>query len=380
VTPEDYDCAVSTPLYPNWSFASSDAVPLTVRTNITQALLSIPVAHPASIIGQNRGWAAPISQFQVVKLFKALKLDIDYVPIYLRVWPWIKLNQKWGFGLLGLFIFATIYHLWLEYKFRQKSEHLINTERQLKNKALQLERIQSAAILGEIGAGLAHELNQPIAAITQYSEGGMMEQAKSIGEGSIQYQLLEKIHQQSIRAGEIVHRIRGLLQRNNAPSTEFYVHEQLMICLALLEHEFDTHNIKINTQVTTTEIKLQGDKVGFCQVLINVLKNAIDAVSEKEFSLNSCKRILIDLHLVDQSLQLKIYDNGIGLNCANEELKMTFLSTKVNGLGLGLSICNDVISQFGGQINLSKCKDDPNSPWQNGCRVLIVIPLNAMTD
>jgi two-component system sensor histidine kinase TtrS len=61
--------------------------------------------------------------------------------------------------------------------------------------------MQSAAILGEIGAGLAHELNQTIAAITQYSEGGMIEQAKNIGTNSVQYQLLEKIHQQSMRAG-----------------------------------------------------------------------------------------------------------------------------------------------------------------------------------
>ncbi|WP_220493870.1 sensor histidine kinase [Shewanella sp. SG41-4] len=380
ITPADYECAVSTPLYPNWSFASSDAVPLMVRTEITRSLLSISMDHPASIVGQNRGWAAPICQFQVVKLFNDLNLNADDSPVYLQVWQWIKLNQKWGFSLLGLFVIATIYHLWLEYKFRQKSEYLINTERQLKNKALQLERMQSAAILGEIGAGLAHELNQPIAAITQYSEGGMIEQAKNIGTNSVQYQLLEKIHQQSMRAGEIVHRIRELLQRKGTASTEFDVQEQLMVCLDLLEHEFDKEKIHIQTQLTTTEIKLQGDKVGFCQVLINVLKNAIDAVSEKEFSLHSHKRILIDLHIVDQTLQLKIYDNGIGLTCANDDFKTSFFSTKANGLGLGLSICNDVIALFGGQINLSKCKDDPSSPWRNGCRVLIVIPINALTD
>jgi two-component system sensor histidine kinase TtrS len=376
VTPEGYECAVSTPLYPNWSFASSDAVPLKVRTDITRALLSVSATHQASIVGQNRGWAAPISQFQVVKLFKELDIESNKMPVYLQVWQWIKLNQKWGFGLLGLFVIATIYHLWLEYRFRQKSEHLLSSERQLKNKALQLERLQSAAILGEIGAGLAHELNQPIAAITQYSEGGMIEQANNTGEDSKQYQLLDKIHQQSIRAGEIVHRIRGLLQRKNAEVTEFYVHEQLMICLELLEHEFKIHNIKLNTQLTSTDIKLTGDKVGFCQVLINVLKNAVDALSERGFSPKSPNRIRIDSSIVDHRLKLKIYDNGIGLSCSADDFKTSFFSTKENGLGLGLAICNEVLMQFGGQINLSKCNDDPDSAWQMGCRVLIDIPLN----
>ncbi|AZG36314.1 MULTISPECIES: sensor histidine kinase [Shewanella] len=376
VTPEGYECAVSTHLYPNWSFASSDAVPLKVRTDITRALLSVSATHQASIVGQNRGWAAPISQFQVVKLFKELDIESNKMPVYLQVWQWIKLNQKWGFGLLGLFVIATIYHLWLEYRFRQKSENLLSSERQLKNKALQLERLQSAAILGEIGAGLAHELNQPIAAITQYSEGGMIEQANNTGEDSKQYQLLDKIHQQSIRAGEIVHRIRGLLQRKNAEATEFYVHEQLMICLELLEHEFKIHNIKLNTQLTSTDIKLTGDKVGFCQVLINVLKNAVDAMSERGFSAKIPNRIRIDSYIVDHRLKLKIYDNGIGLSCSADDFKTSFFSTKENGLGLGLAICNDVIMQFGGKINLSKCKDDPDSAWQMGCRVLIDIPLN----
>lgn len=377
ITPQGYDCAVSTPLYPNWSFASSDAVPLKVRTDITRALLSVSASHQASIVGQNRGWAAPISQFQVVKLFKQLDIESNKIPVYLQVWQWIKLNQKWGFGLLGLFIIATIYHLWLEYRFRQKSERLLRSERQLKTKALQLERLQSAAILGEIGAGLAHELNQPIAAITQYSEGGMIEQINHAGVDSKQYQLLEKIHQQSIRAGEIVHRIRGLLQRKNAEASEFYVHEQLMICLELLEHEFKSHNITLSTQLTSTDIRLMGDKVGFCQVLVNVLKNAVDAMSEKQDSLNSKNRILVDLHIVDHAVQLKVYDNGIGLSCSTDEFKTTFFSTKADGLGLGLAICNDVIMLFGGQINLSKCKDDHDAPWQSGCRVLIDIPLKS---
>ncbi|WP_238103674.1 sensor histidine kinase [Shewanella sp.] len=376
ITPEGYDCAVSTPLYPNWSFASSDDVPLKVRTNITRALFSISETDPISVIGQNRGWAAPISQFQVIKLYKELALYETNEPLYLQVWQWVKLNQQWGFGFIALFIIATIYHLWLEYRFMKKSDNLLSTERQLKNKALQLERLQSAAILGEIGAGLAHELNQPIAAITQYSEGGMIEQAKHYGEDSVQYQLLSKILRQSNRAGEIVHRIRTLLQRKDTQSTDFDVCEQITLCLELLAHEFVSHKIEIKTKLHCSELILKGDKVGFCQVVINVLKNAIDALTETSCTQLNSKQILIDLREVNGHLQLKVYDNGIGLTCANEDFKTTFFSTKENGLGLGLAICNDVIMQFGGYIDLSTCAADPDSPTPSGCRVLIDIPVH----
>ncbi|MCL1148929.1 sensor histidine kinase [Shewanella ulleungensis] len=376
ITPDGYDCAVSTHLYPNWSFASSDTVPLTVRTNITRALFSISESDPISVIGQNSGWAAPISQFEVIKLFKALDLHSRKEPLYLQLWQWIKINQQWGFGLIGLFIMATIYHLWLEYRFIRKSENLLAAERQLKAKALQLERLQSAAILGEIGAGLAHELNQPIAAITQYSEGGMLEQAKHYGEDSVQYQLLGKILRQSNRAGEIVHRIRSLLQRKDTQSTDFDVCEQINLCLELLTHEFLSQKIVVESRLNSSELLLKGDKVGFCQVVINVLKNAIDALAETNPLQHGLKKILIELRVVNGHLQLKIYDNGIGLTCSNEDFKTTFFSTKENGLGLGLAICNDVIMKFGGQISLAKCENDPSAPWQTGCRVLIDIPFN----
>jgi two-component system sensor histidine kinase TtrS len=107
-----------------------------------------------------------------------------------------------------------------------------------------------------------------------------------------------------------------------------------------------------------------------------VLKNAVDAMSERGFSAKIPNRIRIDSYIVDHRLKLKIYDNGIGLSCSVDDFKTSFFSTKENGLGLGLAICNDVIMQFGGKINLSKCKDDPDSAWQMGCRVLIDIPLN----
>ncbi len=376
ITPDGYDCAVSTPLYPNWSFASSDDVPLKVRTNITRALFAISESDPISVISQNRGWAAPISQFQVMKLYKALDLHLEKEPLYLQIWQWIKLNQKWGFGFIGLFMLATMYHVWLEYRFMKKSENLLATERQLKTKALQLERLQSAAILGEIGAGLAHELNQPIAAITQYSEGGMLEQAKHYGEDSVQYKLLGKILRQSNRAGEIVHRIRTLLQRKDTQSTDFDVCEQISLCIELLAHEFETHKIEVTSKLHCSELMLKGDKVGFCQVLINILKNAIDALTDTSSAQLSAKQILIDLRVVNGHLQLKIYDNGIGLSCANEDFKSTFFTTKQNGLGLGLAICKDVIMQFGGDLNLSTCAEDPDAPTVSGCRVLIDIPVN----
>lgn len=372
MTPPGYDCAVSTPLYPNWSFAASDSVPLEIKTQITQALLALDENHPVAVIGENRGWAAPISQFHVINMFKQLNLTTNKISFIDQLIQWIERYKQWALACIGLILLSLIYHLWLEFKFRQKSDNLIHAERQLKDKAVQLERLQNAAILGEIGAGLAHELNQPIASITQYSEGGMMSQAKASGEDSAQYLLLQKINQQSIRAAEVVHRIRALLQRKQSEQTAFDVKQQIIHCLELLQHELTQHNVSVHAALIGG-IEIKGDQVGFNQVIINVLKNALDSMLEKQYSTDEIKQIQIMLSQNEKDVHITIFDNGIGLITDENELKSTFFSTKPDGLGLGLGICKEVISQMNGQFTLSNCRSVQHAPWTAGCCVDILL-------
>ncbi|MCG9755449.1 PhnD/SsuA/transferrin family substrate-binding protein [Shewanella insulae] len=375
--PAGYECLVSTQLYPNWSFAAADTVPPAITQKITQALYALGPDHPAAIQAKTLGWTAPISQLKVIKLFKELQLKAPPPPLHYTVLKWMEKNKEWGLALLLLFLVSTVYHLWLEYKFRQKSDFLIDTERQLKDKALQVERMKSAAILGEIGSGLAHELNQPIAAITQYSEGGMM-QLNSRGDAdSDLYELLAKINAQSARAGAVVHRIRGLLKRRKSQYEALSLDEVVTNTLALFRREFQQQGIVLTQEVRGEPYSLFGDAVGLSQVLVNLIKNSLDAMAEMKPDRE--KRLLLSLEYGAQQATLRLVDNGPGLKGKAQDLMASFYSTKDDGLGLGLAICCDVMRQHKGQFTIDNCADHADLPWREGCVVSLSLPRNLGT-
>ncbi len=370
--PPGYECLVSTQLYPNWSFAAAETVPPNITQKITQALYALPADHPAAIQAKTLGWTAPISQLKVIQLFKELQLKAPPPPLHYTVLKWIERNKEWGLAILIIFLVSTVYHLWLEYKFRQKNDFLIDAERQLKDKALQVERMKSAAILGEIGSGLAHELNQPIAAITQYSEGGMM-QLNSRGESdSDLYELLAKINAQSTRAGSVVHRIRGLLKRRTSSYQALCLDELVTNALALFKLEFQQQNIILTQNVNGEPYPLLGDEVGLSQVLANLIKNSLDALNGR--SCEGDKRLQISLSYTEQQVMLQVVDNGSGLKGKAQDLMASFYSTKDDGLGLGLAICCDVIRQHKGEFSIDNISSDSDFPWQQGCVVTMVLP------
>ncbi|MCF1426923.1 MAG: PhnD/SsuA/transferrin family substrate-binding protein [Shewanella sp.] len=370
--PDGYDCQCSTNLYPNWSFAASEYVNVRLAKEVTQALLAMPADDPAAVKAELSGWTSPISLLQVSQLFAELNVAKNQPPKWESVIDWLRANQSWGILAALVFLIATIYHLWIEYKVRQKSDTLVETERQLKLKAVAMERLQSTAILGEIGAGLAHELNQPIAAITSYSEGGIMRlQAKGEGyEESLA--LLEKINRQSVRAGEVVHRIRGLLKRREAVMEDVNLLTLVEESIALLKLELDRRRVRVSTKVNGEPFIVTADRVGMQQVLVNLLKNSLDALSD--MPAGHAGHIEVQFDFLAQQLNLTLTDNGPGLSLPSNELITTFFSTKADGLGLGLAICSDVLKQHEASFNLSNRCDG-----QTGCTATLKLKRRGST-
>ncbi|MBV7315744.1 PhnD/SsuA/transferrin family substrate-binding protein [Shewanella sp. NIFS-20-20] len=359
--PNGFDCQCSTNLYPNWSFAASERVDVALTKDITQALMQLPENHPAAIAANLKGWTSPISQLEVIKLFNDLQPPEQSVGSWQALKHWFDNNRHWGILAVFIFLIATIYHLWIEYKFRQKSEALLQSERQLKQKAIALERLQSAAIIGEIGAGLAHEINQPIAAITSYSEGGIMRlQRQGASDADTCIALLHKIHQQSMRAGDVVHRIRGLLKRRQAVMQDVNLLTLVDESIALLKLELARHQVQVSTQVKGEPYFVSADKVGIQQVIVNLIKNSLDAIAEQLS--NEHAEIMVVFDFQPSQVNVQFIDNGTGLSVPSDELIATFYTTKEQGLGLGLAICNDVIKQHHGLLFLTN-----RPPPAQGC-------------
>ncbi|MCG6283067.1 sensor histidine kinase, partial [Vibrio diabolicus] len=140
----------------------------------------------------------------------------------------------------------------------------------------QLEHAQRVAIVGELGSSLAHEINQPLAAIRNYSEGGLLRVAKQRPTEEIT-PVFEKIQAQVDRADAIINRLRNLIKKRSLEKQPCNIETLLDETLELMHYRLQKYEVAISRSSEGDVIAVEADRVGMQQVLVNVLSNAIDA-------------------------------------------------------------------------------------------------------
>lgn len=218
--------------------------------------------------------------------------------------------------------------------------------RRMSEKLARLERQQS---LGVMSASFAHELNQPLATILNYAEL-MQEQLKN---GNLtpktSSDVVEGIISNSVRAGDIVRRIRNFIQPGALKKELVDLRGVIDEVFALIEHEGRRVNIEIVKPVLPNEpIWVLGDAVQLSQVLFNVLRNAMESVVKAPTRL-----IRLDIRQENRDILMEVHDTGPGLSeAAAEQAGDPFYTTKISGLGMGLSISKTILAQFDGRLSL----------------------------
>ncbi|HHF2937116.1 TPA: sensor histidine kinase [Vibrio diabolicus] len=364
---EHSSCAVSTPLYPNWSFAKTERGSAQLAKQIAQVLLAMPPDHPAIIAAGASGWTSPVSLLSIDKLYQALDLHPLQQPWWQEALRWLRSHQEWAWALFIFVIVLNAYHFWLEYRFSKSKQELEQTSLRLKEKSEQLEHSQRVAIVGEIGTSLAHELNQPLAAIRNYSEGGLLRLAKKRPHEDI-VPVLEKIQGQVERADAIIQRLRTLIRKRSVDKAPCDLQVLIDDTIELLHFRMQKQNISIVTSIEGNVCPVLVDAVGVQQVLVNVISNAIDACTlfqEKYHSSGYQGKIALHSDYQVNQLSIRVLDNGTGLQ--QENPTQAFVSSKEEGLGLGLAICRDVMEMHGGEFLIS-------STAPHGCLVELVFP------
>lgn len=364
---EHSSCAVSTPLYPNWSFAKTERGSAQLAKQIAQVLLAMPPDHPAIIAAGASGWTSPVSLLSIDKLYQALDLHPLQQPWWIEALRWLRSHQEWAWALFIFVIVLNAYHFWLEYRFSKSKQALEQTSLRLKEKSEQLEHSQRVAIVGEIGTSLAHELNQPLAAIRNYSEGGLLRLAKKRPHEDI-VPVLEKIQGQVERADAIIQRLRTLIRKRSVDKAPCDLQLLIDDTIELLHFRMQKQNISIVTSIEGNVRPVLVDAVGVQQVLVNVISNAIDACTlfqEKYHSSGYQGKITLHSDYQVNQLSIRVLDNGTGLQ--KENPTQAFVSSKEEGLGLGLAICRDVMEMHGGEFLIS-------STAPHGCLVELVFP------
>ncbi|MFQ0975002.1 PhnD/SsuA/transferrin family substrate-binding protein [Vibrio campbellii] len=363
--PADSVCAVSTPLYPNWTMAMTERAPVDVGQMVAQTLFAMPEDHLAAIAANNVGWMLPAPSINVDKVYKHLDMHPLQKSWGQKAQEWLHKNQAIAMASLLTLLLLTGYHFWLEWKFQRSRETLKTTMNDLRRKSSMLEHAQRITIVGELGSSLAHEINQPLAAIKNYSQGAKvrMERGATAEEMA---PILDKIQQQVTSASDIIQRLRSLI--NKTPIEKSWVDLASLIeeAMKLVDYEFQRHRIQLGVLYSGEPQKVFADATGLQQVILNVLNNAKDAclshVPKRE-------DLYVDLHVsfCDEMVIIDVMDNGIGIEEQETPLDQAFYTTKENGLGLGLAICRDVLDAHQGSIQFRSI--DPT-----GCQVTIVLP------
>jgi two-component system, LuxR family, sensor kinase FixL len=216
--------------------------------------------------------------------------------------------------------------------------------------AAQLAHADRVESLGRLAAGLAHELNQPLGAITNYAEACDATLAAPWDErlqGRLQG-YLRQLRQASLRAGSIIRRIRNFVRPGGSSAVAVDMTTLVAEVVDLCRPEVARREVELDLELPVDEVPVLADAIQIQQVLVNLVQNALEAMSN---SPPQRRRLAIRMSTANDGVQVDVIDSGPGLDGIEPEaLFAPFHTTKTEGLGIGLSICRSIIEQHQGTI------------------------------
>ena len=229
------------------------------------------------------------------------------------------------------------------------------TERQERERLLQevqseLFHVSRLSTMGEMASSLAHELNQPLAAVTNYLQGSrrLLENIPDERAGTARA-ALAKAAEQALRAGQVIRRLRDFIARGEIEPQIENINKLVEEAVALALVVAKEHSIQMNMQFDPSVIHVLVDKIQIQQVLVNLIRNAIEAMQ------NSVRRELaVSTHPAPENMVVvRVSDTGSGIDPdVASKLFQPFVTTKRQGTGIGLSISRTIIESHGGQISV----------------------------
>jgi len=223
------------------------------------------------------------------------------------------------------------------------------SEEALHRSQAELAHVTRVATLGELAASIAHEVNQPLAAVTTNGTAGLRwlnREVPDIGEvrGAI-----ERMVSETNRASEVIRRIRAMSRKSQPQNVALNFIEIINESVALVERELKRNKIVLDLSYLNEVAEVDGDRVQLQQVIINLLMNGMQAMINAKTK-NRTLRLSLKNSAMGEVL-IEIQDNGPGIAPDQmSKLFEAFYTTKAEGMGMGLSICKSIIEAHGGRI------------------------------
>lgn len=245
---------------------------------------------------------------------------------------------------------------------KQIEERLAKAQAQL----LHMTRISA---LDEMGAAIAHEINQPLTAVLLYLQSVSRKAKKDGSFDPLILDVIGKAEKEAERAGEIIQRMRQLVEKKAPDRQTINVAELVRTSLEMAELGLGEEDSFLQARLEENLPALQADPVQIRQILINLLRNAREAVADQ-----STRKVVLSVRRNDEFLEFRVTDNGPGVpEEIMEGLFRAFTGAKHKGVGLGLAISRSIAQNHGGDLRLENGTD-------GGASFVLTLPVGPIED
>jgi PAS domain S-box-containing protein len=244
-----------------------------------------------------------------------------------------------------------------------------HVEGALRDAQANLAHVVRITTLGELAASIAHEVNQPLAAVVANAEAGLRWLDRGTPDLAAAHRSLEWIIDDGNRAGQVIRRVRALANKTEIEKVPLDVNEVVREVIALERGELIGHQVSVRTELAPALPMILGDRVQLQQVIINLVMNGIEAMQSVT---DRPRELLIRSRQDEKQLVIvSITDCGVGISAENaDRLFNAFFTTKSSGMGMGLSICRSIMEAHGGRLWATA-----NIP--HGATFQFTLPVNA---
>lgn len=232
----------------------------------------------------------------------------------------------------------------------QERERLARAEAAAQQRLNELAHVMRVSMLGELSGSIAHELNQPLTAILSNAQAAQRYLAKENANLDEVREILTDIVSEDERAGEVIKRLRLLMRKGQVQQQPIELNEVVVDVLKLVRADLASHHVGVETALTSSLVRVCGDRVQLQQVLLNLVMNACDAMAENEPG--DRRLTLRTFPIAGAGVRIEVSDLGHGLPEGGAERAFErYFTTKPQGLGLGLSVCRTILAAHGGSLS-----------------------------
>jgi two-component system sensor histidine kinase TtrS len=349
-------CALSSRVYPDWPFAKARHTDNALAQKVATALLSMPPAPDGT------AWTVPLDYQPVHDLFRELRIGPYAREGKVTVAEILRDYREWLIAIaagLGVWL---LYMVRVEHLVRERTRELAQANTDLRREMAERHRIEEAArlrqreldhvarlsLLGEMAGNIAHELNQPLGAISNYAQGCALLLDRGDADPGRLREATGRIVQQAERAALVIQRIRAFVGKRDIQRQLLDLNDLTRECEALMEAATRQAGVVCDLDLEPDPPPVVGDRVQLQQVVLNLVRNAVDAMVDTP---REKRHILVTTARDREGARLTVRDRGTGFTPeALRRFREPFHTTKADGIGLGLALSGSIMEAHEGRL------------------------------